>query len=90
MSGVAVIDATAPAERIAAFRVLTGMFAVGYIAARLPVFVRLRSRDPAGFEPVGVLTPLDQPLPGGVVLGLIALTLGAGIAYTVGWRFAAT
>ncbi len=90
MAGVAVIDATAPAERIAAFRVLTGMFAVGYIAARLPVFVRLRSRDPAGFEPVGVLTPLDQPLPSGVVLGLIALTLGAGIAYTVGWRFAAT
>ncbi len=90
MGRVAVVGATAPPERLAMFRILTGLFAIGYLAVRLPVFLALRDRDAAGFEPVGVLTPLTGPLPDGAVLGLIAATLAAGIASTLGWRFAAT
>jgi hypothetical protein len=87
MAGVTLVGATAPPERLAAFRVATGVFAVVYLVARLPVFVELREREPAAFDPVGALAPLSGPLPSGVVVGLIVVTLTAGVAYTVGWRF---
>ena len=90
MSRPAVIDATAPPARLAAFRLLTGVFVVGYLLLRLPVFAELARRPPTTFEAVGVLAPLGDPLPSIVVDALIGVSLLSGVAYTVGWRFRAT
>ena len=45
----------APAERLAAFRILTGVFAVGYLLVRLPYFIDITRLDPARWDPPGAL-----------------------------------
>lgn len=82
-----IVDAEAPAERLAAFRILLGAFVTGYLLVRFPVFTALGDRDAADFEPVGVLAILDGP-PSGVLVSLVlVLTVLAGSATTLGWRF---
>lgn len=84
---VPIVDAQAPAERLAAFRLLAAGFTLTYLVIRLPVFLQLRHRTPSSFEPVGVLSPLDAPLPGALVLGTIAAALVSGLGVIVGWRY---
>ena len=43
-----IVDAQAPPERLAMLRILTGAFAVAYLAIRLPVFVQLAERASRG------------------------------------------
>jgi hypothetical protein len=81
-----VVDATAPPERLAMLRILTGLFALVYLVVRLPVFVRLAERD-SGFEGVGAAALLEAPVPEVVVLATIVATLASGAAYVLGWRF---
>jgi hypothetical protein len=81
-----VVDATAPPERLAMLRILTGLFTLVYLVARLPVFVQLTERD-SGFEGVGLARLLGGPVADPVVLVTIAATLASGVAYTLGWRF---
>ena len=81
-----VVDATAPPERLAMLRILTGLFTLVYLVVRLPVFVQLTERA-SGFDGVGLASILGGPLPDGVVLVAIAVTLATGVAYTLGWRF---
>jgi hypothetical protein len=81
-----VVDVTAPPERLAMLRILTGAFALGYLLVRLPVFVQLTDRE-SGFDGVGLAALLSGPVPDAVVLATIVLTIGAGVAYTVGWQF---
>lgn len=77
----------APPERLAVFRILLGSFVTGYLAVRLPVFIELTARETNRFDPVGLFRLLDAPLGAGLYLALIALTITAGVAFTVGWRF---
>ena len=79
--------APAPAERLAVLRVLTGLFAVVYLAARAPVFFGLADRPPASFEPVGVLWWMEAPAGDAVVAGAVVATLAAGLAFVVGAGF---
>ncbi|HMQ26127.1 MAG TPA: hypothetical protein PKA98_09070 [Acidimicrobiales bacterium] len=79
--------AVAPPERLAAVRILTGGFAVAYLAVRAPVILAVRDRAPGTFSPVGVLRWLDQPLPDAAVVALLAAAIGAGVAFTVGAGF---
>ena len=72
---------------MAAFRILTGLFAVGYLLVRLPYFVDVTQLDPARWDPPGVLAWLDAPPSPGVAQAVLALTIAAGIAYLVGWRY---
>ena len=81
-----VVDAAAPPERLAMLRILTGLFTLVYLLVRLPVFVQLTERA-SGFDGVGLASVLGGPLPDGVVLVAIAVTLATGVAYTLGWRF---
>jgi hypothetical protein len=79
--------APSPAERIAAVRVLVGVFGTIYVIARTPYVLDV-SRLPAGrFEPVGVATVLDEPLPLWIVRLLLVATALLGAAFTVGWRY---
>jgi len=81
-----IVDAEAPPERLAMFRILTGCFALGYLALRAPVFVQLGERRD-GFDGVGVAVVLRGPAPAAVVTAVIVATALTGIGYTVGWRF---
>ncbi len=80
------VDAVAPPERLAMFRILVGVFAVTYLLIRLPVFLQLADRR-SGFDGVGLATFLDAPVPGVVVDATIAATLVTGIGFLLGWRF---
>ena len=57
-----VLTATAPAERLAAFRVALGVFVLSYLVLRVPVLLQLRDRRAGGFAGVGVLAWLDEPI----------------------------
>ena len=77
----------APPERLATLRILTGLFAVTYLAVRFRAFVVLADAQPSRFVPVGVLSFLDRPFAGPVVIGSVFAALGLGVAYTVGAWF---
>ena len=62
--------APVPAERLAVFRVLVSGFALAYLLVRAPAFLGLAHQPAHRFAPVGVLAPLDGPLPPAVVVGL--------------------
>src|SRR2546425_8155232 len=79
--------APAPPERLAVFRVLTGAFTLGYMLVRLPALLALSDDSKSRFEPVGVLTPLGQPLSSGAWRAVLAATLLAGALYLLGARF---
>ena len=83
------VDAVAPAQRLAALRVLTGLFAVVYVVVRLPVFLQLGDRR-SGFDGVGLAALLAGPVAPGVVDGVVIATLVAGVGFVVGWRFRVT
>ena len=80
----------APATRLAVFRILCGLFATGYLAARLPVFWSLAGRDPSAFDPVGVLGWLDQPFGPGTVEAIVVTCLVLGACFTAGVAFRVT
>ena len=84
--GFPVVDASAPAERLAMLRILTGTFALLYLLVRLPVFLQLGDRR-SGFDGVGVAVVLDRPVSGVVVDVVVAVTLVAGVSFVSGWRF---
>lgn len=77
----------APPERLAAVRILTGGFAVAYLAVRAPVILAVRDRAPGTFSPVGVLWWLDRPLPDLAVVVLLVAALVTGVAFTAGAWF---
>lgn len=80
--------APAPAERLAAVRILVGLFGFGWVTARLVELHRVASLA-HGFEPVGPVRLVGEPLPPGVVLAigvatsLLMLLFVLGVAYRV-------
>lgn len=84
-----IVDAVAPAERLAMLRILVGVFSVTYLIVRLPVFVQLGDRR-SGFDGVGLATLLDRPVEGSVVDAVVVATLLCGLGFALGWRFRAT
>lgn len=82
--------APAPAERLAALRILIGAFAVGWLAARLSELWTLSGLSRGEFAPVGVIRVIHAPLPPAVVLAIAVASVAALVAFTVGWRFRIT
>lgn len=78
--------APAPARRLALLRIAVGGFAVMYLAVWRPSLVAAGFAD-WQFEPVGVVVSFDTPLPPAAVRGLYLAAIGAGVAFTLGWRF---
>jgi hypothetical protein len=81
------VFAPAPAERIAAVRVLVGAFGTVYVLARVPYILDIAALPDARFEAVGVVNALDGPLPVWTVRVLLVGTALLGVAFTVGWRY---
>ncbi len=78
-----------PATRLAALRILVGVFALTYLLIRLPHLSSFAGFDAAGFRPTGIVSmvlgqPLAAPMPALVMLA----TLASGLAFVLGWRFA--
>lgn len=77
----------APAERLAALRVLVGGYAMGYIVARLPYFMNYDGFQPAQFDPIGLVWLLcDSPLPIWSVTALTVLAAALSVPFFLGWR----
>lgn len=81
------VSATAPAERLAAFRIVLGVFVMTYLVIRLPVFLQLATRSSDGFDAVGVMRLIGDPLPSNLMRCVVALALLSGAAFIAGWRF---
>ncbi len=76
----------APASRLASLRILITGFVLVYLIANVPEFSRLASRPAGEFEPVGVITLLDQPL-GTRVWLLFGASIVAGSAALIGLAY---
>jgi len=81
-----IVDAVAPPERLAMFRILIGTFGLVYLLIRLPVFLQLGDRR-TGFDGVGLAGLLDGPVSSAVLAGTVAVAALAGIGFILGWRF---
>lgn len=81
------LEKPAPPERLAMFRILLGTFTLVYLLVRLPVFLSLADGRPSRFEPVGLLSVLTGPLPGGLVDLVILGAVGSAVAFIVGWQY---
>jgi vitamin K-dependent gamma-carboxylase-like protein len=79
--------APSPPERIAAVRVLVGLFGTVYVAARASYILDISALPSNRFEPVGIAASLGEPLPMWTVRALIAATILLGAAFTAGWRY---
>lgn len=90
MTTVWALHADAPPQRLAAVRLLTGTFAVGYLAVRSPAFLALRGRSPGGFDGAGVLAWMGSPVADPVVVVALVLALVSGTAFTAGAWFRVT
>jgi hypothetical protein len=81
--------APAPAERLAALRILIGGYALVYVVARLPEFVGVSRFGASQWRPHGIVRILDAPLLPAVVGTLAVATcvlmalFVAGIAYRI-------
>lgn len=84
------LHAEAPPERLAAVRLLTGAFAVGYLAVRSRAYLALRGRGPDGFDGVGILSWMDTPVADTTLAAALVLALASGVAFTVGAWFRLT
>ena len=84
------MNQVAPARRLAAFRILTGAFALVFLVGRFPYFVDLTRIHESRWLPPLALRPLGDPPSQAVALVIFGLTLGLGVAYAAGWRLRAT
>jgi hypothetical protein len=79
-----------PVERLAAFRILLGIYATIELAARAVSLFHYARFPLAQWKPVGVAALLERPLPPLVADALLLLTIASAVAFTLGWRFAIT
>jgi hypothetical protein len=82
--------APAPAERLAALRILIGSYALIYVAVRLPELVAVARYGRTNFHPVGIVRVLDSPLPPSVALAIAIATCVLLGAFVIGFRYRAT
>lgn len=80
----------APAERLAALRILVGSFALVYLVARGVHLAGVAGLTAAQFRPIGVVRLLSAPLPALAVQALVAAAIAAGIAFVLGLGFRLT
>ena len=82
--------APAPAERLAALRILIGGYALLYMIVRLPEFIGVARYGATHFQPVGVVRILDAPLPPNVVTAIAIGTCVLLAAFIAGFAYRIT
>lgn len=78
----------APAERLAALRILVGGYAVVFLVARWPSFWGAPGLPARQFEPVGPLWWMDAPVDAAIARTLLVGVVALGVLFVlgVGWR----
>ncbi|NVB84098.1 MAG: HTTM domain-containing protein [Kofleriaceae bacterium] len=76
--------APAPAQRLAALRILIGGYALVYVVGRLPEIATLSRYGASQFRPVGVVRLLDAPLPPGIAIAIATATCLLLAAFVAG------
>jgi vitamin K-dependent gamma-carboxylase-like protein len=76
-----------PATRLAALRVLVGLFGTVFLCIRSGYLLDVAVLPRARFQPVGPLAFLDDPLPLWMVRAGIVLGIVLGVAFIAGWRY---
>lgn len=76
-----------PAERLAALRLITGLFALVYVLARGPHLASYAHFPPEQFRPVGLVALLQAPAPPFVLYATLALCIVSGFAFVAGFRY---
>ncbi|MBK9036030.1 MAG: HTTM domain-containing protein [Myxococcales bacterium] len=79
--------APAPAERLAAMRILVGAFTLVYVAIMLPVWLADSQFVAHDFRPLGVVRVLDGPLSHRGRLVLVAVTAALAVPFTLGLAY---
>ncbi len=81
----------APAERLAALRILVGGFALLYLTTRLPLFLGYAHFPARDFVPLGVTRLLEAPLAPGTHVAILVVTIVLAAAFVAGvfYRFTA-
>ncbi len=82
-----VVRPRAPAERLAAVRLLVGAFVAVYVLARAPALASVAHRKAAEFAPVGPAQILSGPLPPWAVYAVVAAAVALAVPFAVGWKF---
>jgi hypothetical protein len=81
------VDQVAPPTRLAALRIWSGAFAVGYLLVRLPYWLDVIDLDRSRWDPVGILGPFGDPPARAAARLLLLATFVAGAAFVAGWRY---
>ncbi len=76
--------APAPAERLAALRMLIGGYALVWVIGRLGEFAGVARYGKTHFHPYGVVRVLDSPLPVSIVVALAIVTCVLLVAFILG------
>ena len=76
-----------PAERLAALRIVTGLFALAYLLVRAAHFTGLANFGVSDFAPVGIARVLDEPLAPGAHYAVYIATVLSGAAFVSGAYF---
>jgi hypothetical protein len=79
--------APAPAERLAALRILIGGYALVWVIGRMAEFISVAHYGAHHFHPYGIVRILDAPLPVGAVVGLAIATCVLMAAFVVGFAY---
>jgi hypothetical protein len=82
-----IVRPQAPAERLAAVRILVGAFAVVYLAVRAVSLASVASFKAADFKPVGPIRLLDGPVAPWLVYAAVGATMLLSIPFLLGYRF---
>jgi HTTM domain len=80
----------APAERVAALRILVGGFALGYLVLRAPHFWDLAGLEARRWDPVGLFARFGDPLPAAMSRLLLVAAIAGAVAFVTGWRYRVT
>jgi hypothetical protein len=79
--------APAPAERLALFRLLVGLYAFVHMATQLKQQLSFARFSAAQFQPVGPAALLSTPPPAGLHGALVIVALLAALPFAAGWRY---
>jgi len=77
----------APAERLAALRLLVGVYAVGYLIGRSGALIGVADQASTQFRPVGPIAWLAHPLPVPLVAVAVVVAIMLGFGFCAGWHY---
>jgi hypothetical protein len=76
-----------PATRLAAVRIIVGLFAVWYCGRRIDLYHDVARTDPALFAPIGITSWMGAPMPPEWFDWIVICMMGLITAFLFGWKY---